>query len=449
VLPSGTPFPPPLSHLKASNAIFLFVLYHSFFLTMFQPTNNLGLPPEPSSLEELPDEQEPPGMGAGRDIVPNFLVLAADEVSAAPVQAEASTKLPVLAADEVPTPVQAGVGTEFILEDAAGSSYDQVPVLAADEVSAAPVQAGASTKLPVLAADEVSTPVQAGVGTEFILEGAAGSLYDQLPVLAADEVSAAPVQAGASTKLPVLAADEVSTPVQAGIGTEFILENASALSQLPALTADEVRAASVQAGASTNVSAQALPGTDIIHGEPEPVVVGHLQKLPFLTVNEFVPLDPRPPLSFLYVPPELTVGDGILVHDNAPPFHHPDAENKEWTSLLNPSLKPAPITDSLSCNNDVPSASASRHLHRTRPRKRKAHRDSFFSNDLASIASTHSQGRLRSHHFRAGSSMPPQSVSTQFNWKARRRQSQSIYKRPTWLLIWFQHSHQGRQIRSK
>jgi hypothetical protein len=58
-----------------------------------------------------------------------------------------------------------------------------------------------------------------------------------------------------------------------------------------------------------------------------------------------------------------------------------------------------------------------------RPRKRKAHQDSFFSNDVASVASTHSQGRLRSHHFWAGSLTPPQSVSTQFNRKARRRQS--------------------------
>jgi hypothetical protein len=179
----------------------------------------------------------------------------------------------------------------------------------------------------------------------------------------------------------------------------------------------------MQAGASTNVSAQALPGTDIIHGEPEPVVVGHLQQLPFLTVNEFVPLDPRPPLSFLSVPPDSTVGDGILVHDDAPPFHHPDAENKEWTSLLNYSLKLAPITDSISCNNDVASASSSGHLHRTRPRKRKAHRDSFFSNDVASVASTHRQGRLRSHHFQAGSLTSPQSVSTQFNRKAHRHQS--------------------------
>jgi hypothetical protein len=153
-------------------------------------------------------------MGAGHDIVSNFLVLAADEVSAAPVQAEVSTGLPVIAVDEVPTPLQSGVGTEFILEEAAGSSNDQLRVLAANEVSAVPVQAGASTELPVLAANEVSTPVQVGVCTEFILEEAAGSSsYDQLPVLAADEVSAAPVQAGASTKLPVLAADEVSTPV--------------------------------------------------------------------------------------------------------------------------------------------------------------------------------------------------------------------------------------------
>jgi hypothetical protein len=172
---------------------------------MFQPTNstkkdnNLGLPPEPPSLEELADEQEPPEMGAGRDIiVPNFPVLAADEVSVAPVQA--------------------------------GTSSTKLPVLAANEVSATPVQAGASTKLPVLAADDVPTPVQTGVGTEFILEEAAGSSNDQLPVLAADEVSVAPVQAEASTKLPVLAADKVSaTPVQAGANTE-----------LPVLAADEV-----------------------------------------------------------------------------------------------------------------------------------------------------------------------------------------------------------------
>jgi hypothetical protein len=179
----------------------------------------------------------------------------------------------------------------------------------------------------------------------------------------------------------------------------------------------------VQAGACTNVSAQALPGTDIIHGEPEPVVVGHLQQLPFLTVNEFVLLDPRPPLSFLSAPPDSTVGDGIPVHDDVPPFHHPDNENKEWPSLLNPSLKPAPITDSISCKNDVASASSSRHLHQTRPRKRKAHRDLLFSNDVASVASTHSQGRLCSHHFRPGLLPPPQSVSTQFNQKARRCQS--------------------------
>jgi hypothetical protein len=67
-------------------------------------------------------------------------------------------------------------------------------------------------------------------------------------------VSAALVQAGASTKLPVLTANEVPTPVQAGIGTEFSIEDPSALSQLPALTANEVSAACVQAGSSTSLS---------------------------------------------------------------------------------------------------------------------------------------------------------------------------------------------------
>jgi hypothetical protein len=149
-----------------------------------------------------------------------------------------------------------------LLEEAAGSSYE-LPVLVSNEVSAALVQAGASTGLPVLTANEAPTPA---------------------------------VQAGAGTKRPGLTADEISTPVQAGIGTEFSIEDASALSQLPALTANEVRAASMQAGASIKMSAGALPGADIIHGQPEPVVVGPLQQVPFFTVNEFVLLDPGPPV---------------------------------------------------------------------------------------------------------------------------------------------------------
>jgi hypothetical protein len=53
-------------------------------------------------------------------------------------------------------------------------------------------------------------------------------------------------------------------------------------------------------GVSTDVLAQALPVTEFIHGEPEPVVVGPLQPLPFLTVNELVPLDQS-------MPPDLKV----------------------------------------------------------------------------------------------------------------------------------------------
>jgi hypothetical protein len=81
--------------------------------------------------------------------------------------------------------VQAGIGTKFILEEAAGSSF-QFPVSTADEVLAAPVQAGASTKLPVLTADEVPTPVQVGLGTKFSLEEAVGA-SSQLPVSTAYE----------------------------------------------------------------------------------------------------------------------------------------------------------------------------------------------------------------------------------------------------------------------
>jgi hypothetical protein len=62
--------------------------------------------------------------------------------------------------DEVPaSPVQVGAGTGLIVPN--------LPVLTAGEVFAAPVQAGASTELPVLTADEVPTPVQAGIGAKF------------------------------------------------------------------------------------------------------------------------------------------------------------------------------------------------------------------------------------------------------------------------------------------
>ncbi len=146
---------------------------------MYQPTNtktkdiNLGLPPEQPSLEELADEQEPPVMVAGGVIIPVPTLInkspTADEVPAALVQARASTELslPATAADEVPTPVQAGVGTELISPAEAAASF-VLPAPTADEVPAALVQARASTELslPATAADEVPTPVRAGLGTE-------------------------------------------------------------------------------------------------------------------------------------------------------------------------------------------------------------------------------------------------------------------------------------------
>jgi hypothetical protein len=112
-------------------------------------------------------------MVAGQGIVPVSAILhksqTTDEVPAAPMQAGASAKL------FVPT----------------------LLVLTANEVFAAPLQAGASTSLPASIANEVPTPVQAGFGTGFILEEEASF---QFLVSTADVVLAAPVQAGASTK---------------------------------------------------------------------------------------------------------------------------------------------------------------------------------------------------------------------------------------------------------
>jgi hypothetical protein len=143
-------------------------------------------------------------------------------VFTAPVQAGASTNLPAPIVTKVPTPVQAGVGTRFVLEEAAASF--QLPASTAGEVFGAPLQAGAST--------------------EFILEEATASF--QLPVLTANEVFAPVVQMGSSTDLLASIANQVPTPLQAGVCTKFILEEAAASFQLPA-----VFAAPVQAGAST------------------------------------------------------------------------------------------------------------------------------------------------------------------------------------------------------
>jgi 23S rRNA maturation mini-RNase III len=188
-------------------------------------------------------------------------------------------------------------------------AYFHLPASTANEMLAAPVR------------------VQGGAGTKSILEEAAASF--QLPAANADDVLAAPVQVGA--------------------GTEFIPEDAAASFKLPASTADEVPVVPVLAGASTNVSAEALAGTEFIHGEPEPAVLGPIQQLPSLTVNEFI----------------------LLSQSSPDPEQHPDPDLTNFAS-----------------------AASSRPKHQRRSHKRKAGRDSSCSNNVASIASSHSHGRL-------------------------------------------------------
>jgi hypothetical protein len=139
--------------------------------------------------------------------------------------------------------------------------------------------------------------------------------------------------------------------VQTGVDIELPPEEASASLQLWVAIADDALASPVPVGVSMDVSAQALPVTEFIHGEPEPVVVGPLQPLPFLTVNELVPLDQSmpPDSSFLCLPSK----------DDASPILPPFAENLEKTLLFNPSLNLVTHTDSHSCSNDVASAASS------------------------------------------------------------------------------------------
>jgi hypothetical protein len=112
--------------------LFSFILpYHVPYPTNTKKkNNNVELPPQYPPLENLADKQEPLVMVAGPGIV-QVLTL--------------SNKSPT--SDKVPAaPVPAGASAAPIVPN--------FPVLAADEVSADPVQAGAGTKLPVLAADE-------------------------------------------------------------------------------------------------------------------------------------------------------------------------------------------------------------------------------------------------------------------------------------------------------
>jgi hypothetical protein len=110
------------------------------------------------------------------------------------------------------------------------------------------------------------------------------------------------------------------------------------------------------------------------------------------------------------MPPDLSFL-GRSSNDDASPVLPPLAENLEKTLLFNPSLNLATGTDSHSCSNDVASAASSHHLRQMRTRKRKAHRDLFLSDDVTSVASSHSHGRHCVHNFQGG----PQSVSTQSN----------------------------------
>jgi hypothetical protein len=74
-----------------------------------------------------------------------------------------------------------------------------------------------------------------------------------------------------------------------------------------------------------DVSAQALPATEFIHGQPEPVAVGPLQPLPFFTVNELVPLDQSMPPNSSFL--------GLSSNDDASPVLPPFAENLESSTV--------------------------------------------------------------------------------------------------------------------
>jgi hypothetical protein len=184
--------------------------------------------------------------------------------------------------------------------------------------------------------------VQAGAGTNFILKEAAASF--QLQALTANQVLAAPV-----------------LRMRGGAGTKSFELLASTVVEVPILP--------VQAGASTHVSAEVLAGTKFIPGEPEPVVVGPIQQLPFLTVNEFISSDPDP------LPP----------FQSSPADPDPDLTN-------------------------FASAASSWPQHRRQSCKRKAGHNSCCSNDVASaassvasVASSHIQVWLRTLNFRAQS----------------------------------------------
>lgn len=156
----------------------------------------------------------------------------------------------------------------------------------------APLQAGASIERLASVTYEVPAPLQAGAGTNFTSDEAVASFEprvstntNEVPVL---------VQAEARTKLAASIADKVPAPEQ---------------------VSEEV-AASFELQVS-NEPAQAFTGTEFIHREPEPVVVGPIQPLLFLTVNKFIPWDPDILPPFQALPPDLTL-ESLLSHDVSP-----------------------------------------------------------------------------------------------------------------------------------
>jgi hypothetical protein len=290
----------------------------------------------------------------------------------------------------------------------AGAFFDYSIVLPAawsDEVSV-PVKAGSGIELPDFIADEVSVPVKAGAGIDKTIV---------LPPVSTDEVSV-PVKTGAGIELPASIADEVLVPVKAGVGTEFILD------QYPSIANPSTP--SMFGTSSLGTTAQELFRTShqLIPGQPESVVLGSLQPLSLLTVEEL--MHPDPHLPSLFKAPTVTALESLHSFEVLPPICM-FIENTEMTVLTKST---ASSKDNASVSSyKIPPPESSRHEspYLTRPPKTVFNLPSYLSNgSLAcpSVASS-SGSRWRRQRKRSATSISTESVSSFPNRKSRRMEA--------------------------
>ena len=132
------------------------------------------------------------------------------------------------------------------------------------------------------------------------------------------------MKAGAGIELPASLADEVSVPVKAGASTEFILD------QNPSIANPSTPSMFGTSSLGTTAQEPFRTFHQLIPGQPESVVVGSIQQLSLLTVDELMHPDPNLPGALLKAPP-VSALESLHSFEVLPPIRTYDLENTEMT----------------------------------------------------------------------------------------------------------------------